>query len=197
MLNFNFNLVLFSPDQIRDLPLLCRFGCKTANGQLVHDPEGCQEVVKFGQRESHERICPLAQLECPNSALCDKMQRRALSSHLEVCRRTPCLNKEAGCKFEGSKRDLERHLVQCQYRASSSKTMGEGSGSAAAPGDELVSVKQMVEDLTERMKSLEEQLVLSRQTTSGAVLFFLLSSFFFFSFSWKVFSFLSSPGSRS
>jgi len=161
-------------DQISDLPILCRFGCKTFNGQLVPDQEGCQEVVKFGQREAHERGCPYALLACPNSALCEKVQRRALQGHLEVCRRTLCVNKEAGCRFEGSKRDIDRHLLQCQFRTSPAPRSSTGDGRtsstvgrASSEGEDLASMRRMLDDFAEKIKFLEDQLILSRQTTSA------------------------------
>jgi len=98
------------------LRIHCPNGCKIVNGELVTIPDGCQEVILFGQREAHEKLCLFAEVNCPNSSSCDLLLRRHLPAHLEVCKRTPCPNKIEGCTFEGQKKEIEKHLHQCHFK---------------------------------------------------------------------------------
>jgi len=47
---------------------------------------------------------------------------------------------------------------------------------------ELITLRKTVEDLTDRMRALEEQLILSKQTIFSTYFFFFFFSFFFFFF---------------
>jgi len=191
------------------------------------DPSGCQEILKLGQVDYHESNCPFGLVECPNSQLCQKVQRRYLPAHLEICRKTPCPNKSGGCQFEGTRTEVEKHYAQCPcqsnskikdsnlsiaystrkssiFNFSSDLTFLKGSYSLflitqkkkkksylqertsiflqlflfnlfssfniifCSWKESDASLRKAVEELTERVKYLEEQLILSRQTTSGS-----------------------------
>lgn len=103
--------------QINDLLIHCKYGIKLVNGEWVPDTEGCPQKIKYGQRGDHEDKCDFAPARCPYSEKCPILKRSELKEHLETCKYIPCPHCHAGCPFEGTKKDVTEHLLNCKYES--------------------------------------------------------------------------------
>lgn len=85
-------------EQIGDLMIHCCHGVVCGEGgalELVKD--GCQEVIRLGDRETHESSCKFAMMECPiGGPVCGVMRRYMLEEHMKTCNRMPCPYVEFG-----------------------------------------------------------------------------------------------------
>lgn len=79
--------------QVDDLLIFCCHGLVSRDGGQTYqtDPNGCKELIKFGQRQSHEDICKYARVVCPvGGDECGFLRRLGLEEHLSQCSRVPC-----------------------------------------------------------------------------------------------------------
>eukprot|EP01132_Coremiostelium_polycephalum_P007932 gene7932-9758_t len=110
------NLALVS--QINDLMIYCRNGIKkNSSGEWVPDSSGCQLKVKLSQRFEHEKQCDFATISCPYNKQCPPMKRFQLKQHTLTCNHIHCPHRSAGCMFEGTKAQLDEHLLGCTYES--------------------------------------------------------------------------------
>lgn len=105
-------------EELADMDIRCKFGITPAaddEGGFVANPDGCQDIIKMGDRATHEGVCPYRILNCPNSAVCGTFKKIDLDAHLAVCQHYTCVHSVRGCKFVGSKAAAKAHLEDCRY----------------------------------------------------------------------------------
>ncbi|GAM17186.1 hypothetical protein SAMD00019534_003610, partial [Acytostelium subglobosum LB1] len=103
--------------QISDLMIYCRYGLKTHNGEWVVDDSGCTERIRVGSRAEHEKACDHAIISCPYNKSCTPMKRYKMKQHMIICSHIHCPHRSAGCTFEGTKAQLDDHLLGCGYES--------------------------------------------------------------------------------
>ncbi|KYR02343.1 hypothetical protein DLAC_01173 [Tieghemostelium lacteum] len=104
--------------QINDLMIYCKHGIKRNHtGEWVQDEQGCQMKIRLGSRFEHDRICDYATIQCPYNKTCPPLKRHQLKQHTLICNHINCPHKSAGCMFEGTKQQLDEHLLGCVYES--------------------------------------------------------------------------------
>jgi hypothetical protein len=105
--------------QIDDILIHCRYGLRkelipldssssSSSPSWVVDPDGCQEHIKLGRREEHEKSCGYGPTACPH---CRKpLSGCQLQVHLKECKKVPCPHRVYGCNFSGSQQEVSQHL---------------------------------------------------------------------------------------
>ena len=71
----------------------------------------CSEVYKHFEQDDHRRVCPFAQISCPNSCGVH-IERVKMRSHLDTCplETIDCYYCDFGCKKQLLRKDLFSHL---------------------------------------------------------------------------------------
>ena len=78
-------------EQINDLMIHCCHGVVYVEGVLVLDQDGCKEVIRLGDRDTHESVCRFVKVECPiGGEICGLLRKHKLEEHMAVCSRVPC-----------------------------------------------------------------------------------------------------------
>eukprot|EP01133_Synstelium_polycarpum_P010570 gene10570-12297_t len=105
--------------QINDLIIYCRHGLKRSqqNGEWMPDDKGCAAKVTLGGRADHEKTCDHAIVACPYNRMCAPLKRLHLRQHVLTCNHIHCPHRSAGCTFEGTKPQLDEHLLGCGYES--------------------------------------------------------------------------------
>jgi len=102
--------------QIDDLLLHCKYGLKKKKKKgWIIDKDGCPEHIKIGQRKIHEDSCLYAPAICPYCEENTVLRRMNLEEHIKTCQSIPCPQKQAGCKFQGTKDEVDKHILTCGY----------------------------------------------------------------------------------
>lgn len=107
--------------QIEDLLIYCCNGVSQNDGRsFQNDSNGCPEMIKLGQRDTHESVCEYAHTVCPiGGEECGALRKRELESHLSSCSRVPCPFSDFGCLFRGKKEQVTEHKTKCVYQEES------------------------------------------------------------------------------
>ncbi len=80
--------------QIDDLMIHCCHGVRVTSPPeaiLELEEDGCKEVFRLGDRDSHESSCGFAKVLCPlGGSVCGVMRRYQLEGHTSTCSKVPC-----------------------------------------------------------------------------------------------------------
>ncbi len=78
--------------QIDDLMIHCCHGVVSpSEGLLETEGDGCQEVIRLGDRVGHESSCEFAKVTCPlGGSACGVLRSHLLEEHTKKCRKVPC-----------------------------------------------------------------------------------------------------------
>jgi hypothetical protein len=130
--------------QIQDLNIHCKYGCKLVGSNWEVDPDGCPEILVKKFRNEHEALCKFNQVKCPKSDKCTVKSRQDLPRHLEEeCPYHDCPHQVFGCKYQGTKKSMTKHLTDCIFEKV--KTV-------------LYSLKEQTESQQKTILSLQDQL---------------------------------------
>ena len=66
-------------EQIGELVIHCKYGCKRTPSGYVVNEQGCPITVKISERYEHEKNCDFALMSCPNNRACKQFLRKVCS----------------------------------------------------------------------------------------------------------------------
>ena len=153
-------------EELAELDIRCKFGIKPAadeGGGFVANPDGCQEIIKMGDRAIHEGVCPYRILNCPNSAVCGSFKKIDLDAHLGVCQHCTCVHNVRGCKFVGSRDAAKAHLEDCRYEVvkgllqESDSRIQSLSEMLESKDQEIEFLKAMLAKISDKVGDMEAQ----------------------------------------
>eukprot|EP00042_Codosiga_hollandica_P034369 m.240002 g.240002 ORF g.240002 m.240002 type:complete len:684 (+) comp54393_c0_seq6:154-2205(+) len=157
-------------EQIGELRIHCKYGCKNAHEsttrqseeiRYVVDSAGCPEILVLAHRRDHELSCPFAPTECPNSHECGTLLKKDLDEHLQACVRFTCSHKVRGCKFVGSSASMTEHLTTCEFETTKAflrcddEQIVQLKLALELKDQEIHGLRTMVSRLTERLDRME------------------------------------------
>ncbi|XP_072029990.1 E3 ubiquitin-protein ligase TRAF7-like isoform X3 [Amphiura filiformis] len=157
-------------EQIGELYIHCKFGCKLAGtglpGEFEVDPEGCPTTMRVNERREHESACGFAPVQCPNNPDCPKILKMNLDAHLETCNLCKCDHHKYGCHFVGTQEQVNEHLPNCRYEGikeylqTSEDRIRELGQTISQKDQEIGFLRSMLGKLSERVDRLEKSMEL-------------------------------------
>ena len=114
-----------------DCPNKCSAGTKDCTkiqrmnlqGHLTHHCElrkvtcqYCNQIMAMKNYPSHQLICKLFPMECPNQCGEQGLVRKSVKTHREVCKLEviACSYAQAGCEEKVTRQDMNKHLLEYQ-----------------------------------------------------------------------------------
>eukprot|EP00055_Hartaetosiga_balthica_P008144 m.29318 g.29318 ORF g.29318 m.29318 type:complete len:698 (+) comp6140_c0_seq1:113-2206(+) len=155
-------------EQIQALEVHCPNGVMKMNDRVVEDPNGCPEIVTMSNLSQHRAVCAFTKITCPNSNRCGPVLRREMQMHLDQCQHHKCENNLFGCKFTGSRADVQHHKSSCSLaHRQISAPISNGSVSSESfaqlqyqlkhKDQEVAALNNTIAKLSTRVSSLEAE----------------------------------------
>eukprot|EP01097_Dermamoeba_algensis_P004985 TRINITY_DN3177_c0_g1_i4.p1 TRINITY_DN3177_c0_g1~~TRINITY_DN3177_c0_g1_i4.p1 ORF type:complete len:424 (-),score=38.54 TRINITY_DN3177_c0_g1_i4:93-1364(-) len=105
---------LFVEKHLRSLQVYCRYHFKLEQqkyGELLPDPSGCNDILLFENKETHEKVCKYAFVLCKYSPKCSGVRKHDKEQHETECTYRPVACNY--CKTSVQMYLMEEHNANC------------------------------------------------------------------------------------